>query len=170
MSEDCDQLKAQYEAIKQQEAMKCHVCGKAPWDGINMYRQNPKGGVGVWACAAHSTPVDDTLVNIVAALQKGPKVITKEGGNMNYEPLHRFATDNRVSYNELCTAVHEALLQWQPIETAPKDGSKYLVWAGGIGTAYYRQGYSEAYGPFSDNLSAWKGRPTHWMLMPKGPL
>lgn len=150
--------------------MKCYVCGKAPWDGVNLYRQNPKGGVGVWACAAHSIPVNDTLVNIVANLQKTLKVIAKEGGNMNYGPLHKFATENRVSYNELCTAVHEARAQWRPIETAPKDGSKYLVWAGVTGMAYHKQGYSEAYGPFSDNLSTWKGRPTHWMPLPESPL
>lgn len=147
--------------------MKCHVCGKAPWDGINLYRQNPKGGVGVWACAAHSTPVDDILVNIVANLQK---TANKEVGNINYDPIHKFATDNRVSYNELCTAVHQALPQWQPIETAPKDGSKFLVWAGVVGTAYYKKGYSEAYGLFSNNLSAWIGKPTHWMPLPKGPV
>lgn len=28
---------------------------------------------------------------------------------LNYEPLHKFAADNRVSYNELCTAVQSAV-------------------------------------------------------------
>lgn len=50
--------------------MKCHVCGKTPQEGTNLYRQNAKGEKGVWACAAHSKPVDDKLVNIVAQLQK----------------------------------------------------------------------------------------------------
>lgn len=50
--------------------MKCHVCGKAPWQGFNLYRQNAKGQPGVWACAAHSKPVDDDLVNLVGQLQK----------------------------------------------------------------------------------------------------
>lgn len=50
--------------------MKCHICGKASWQGFNLYRQNPKGEAGIWACAAHSKPVDDELVNIVANLQK----------------------------------------------------------------------------------------------------
>lgn len=89
---------------------------------------------------------------------------------VNYEPIHKFATDNRVSYNELCTAVHQAVAHWQPIETAPKDGSKFLVWAGAVSTACYKKGYSEAYGLFSNNLSAWIGKPTHWMPLPKGPV
>lgn len=50
--------------------MKCFVCGKAPWDGFNLYRQNAKGETGIWACAAHSKPVEDDLVHIVAQLQK----------------------------------------------------------------------------------------------------
>jgi hypothetical protein len=50
--------------------MKCFVCGKAPWDGFNLYRQNAKGEIGIWACAAHGKPVDDELVHIVAQLQK----------------------------------------------------------------------------------------------------
>lgn len=53
--------------------MKCHVCGKAPWEGFNLYRQNAKGEKGVWACAAHSIPVDDELVRLVAVLQKAQK-------------------------------------------------------------------------------------------------
>ena len=48
--------------------MQCFKCGKSPAQGINLYRQNTKGEVGVWACAAHSKPVDDELVRIVKAL------------------------------------------------------------------------------------------------------
>lgn len=50
--------------------MKCHVCGKTPAQGVNLYRQNAKGVPGIWACAAHSKPVEDELVRIVANLQK----------------------------------------------------------------------------------------------------
>jgi hypothetical protein len=49
--------------------MKCHICGKPPSDGTNLFRQNAKGQVGVWACAPHSKPVDDELVRIVANIQ-----------------------------------------------------------------------------------------------------
>jgi hypothetical protein len=50
--------------------MKCHVCGKTAAQGFNLYRQNAKGQPGIFACAAHSKPVDDELVQIVASLQK----------------------------------------------------------------------------------------------------
>lgn len=50
--------------------MHCYICGKTPAQGANLYRQNAKGEVGVWACAAHSKPVEDELVRIVAHLQK----------------------------------------------------------------------------------------------------
>jgi hypothetical protein len=59
-------------------AVAWHVCHKTPSDGTNLYRQNAKGQPGVWACAAHSKPVDDELVRIVAHLatttpEKGQK-------------------------------------------------------------------------------------------------
>lgn len=50
--------------------MKCYKCEKTPTQGFNLYRQNQKGEVGVWACAEHSKPVDDDLVNVVGAIQK----------------------------------------------------------------------------------------------------
>jgi hypothetical protein len=61
---------------------------------------------------------------------------------------------------------------WQPIESAPKDGSSYLVWAGGVGMAHYVDCYQSGYphkGPFSENLSAWKSMATHWMPLPAAP-
>ena len=51
--------------------MKCLVCGKTPADGVNLYRQNPKGQLGIWACYRHSKPVEDELVSMVGILQKG---------------------------------------------------------------------------------------------------
>jgi hypothetical protein len=50
--------------------MKCFNCLKSPADGTNLYRQNAKGEIGIWACAAHSIPVEDELVKLVAALQQ----------------------------------------------------------------------------------------------------
>lgn len=39
-----------------------------------------------------------------------------QDGKLNYEHLHNFAEKNRVSYNELCAAVHDAMKEslWQP--------------------------------------------------------
>jgi hypothetical protein len=50
--------------------MKCFICGKTPADGVNLYRQNPKGVAGIFACYAHSKPVDDDLVRVIGVIQK----------------------------------------------------------------------------------------------------
>lgn len=64
-------------------------------------------------------------------------------------------------------------VNWQPIETAPKDGSEVLVWG-----ALYADGHIGAQVRFiahwSDVMNAWKseGRtilPTLWARMPPEP-
>ena len=50
--------------------MKWLTCGARASQGVNLYRQNERGEVGIWACAPHSKPVDDELVRVVAAVQK----------------------------------------------------------------------------------------------------
>lgn len=34
----------------------CLTCGKGPSNGVSVYRQNPKGETGVWACIDHAQP------------------------------------------------------------------------------------------------------------------
>jgi hypothetical protein len=67
-------------------------------------------------------------------------------------------------------------MKWKPIETAPKDGTKVLVWSKdytweGIGIAFWGRS-----NPL--NRQAWLGghcgvdhisQPTHWMSLPKAP-
>jgi hypothetical protein len=54
---------------------------------------------------------------------------------------------------------------WQPIETAPKDGTEVLIWPREItGTAIYSHG--EWVDP---NEEYAESHPTHWMPMPAGP-
>jgi len=68
-------------------------------------------------------------------------------------------------------------MEWQPIETAPKDGTPVLGYAdGGIATVTWIQ--STTYGAWagswglllpgtdSENLMWW---PTHWMPLPAPP-
>ena len=60
--------------------------------------------------------------------------------------------------------------QWQPIETAPKDNTKVLLFVPVFGPSI---GYFDAHGP--DNLWCVRGivnrgvQPTHWMPLPEPP-
>lgn len=69
---------------------------------------------------------------------------------------------------------------WQPIETAPKDGTVFLAFTteGVIGQAYAAtEGHDGSFihweGPYSDGLSCTLehsiGAPTHWMPLPEPP-
>lgn len=31
----------------------CEICHLGPEDGVNVFRANPKGEVGIWRCKAH---------------------------------------------------------------------------------------------------------------------
>ncbi len=58
-------------------------------------------------------------------------------------------------------------MNWQPIETAPKDDSVILVYDGaGMHVAWI--GWTENEKPvyFDDNVAI---RPTHWMPLPEPP-
>jgi hypothetical protein len=64
--------------------------------------------------------------------------------------------------------------QWQPIETAPKDGRKLLLWWAGMS----RVGRCAGVGAARDGGDWWQvpslefaptGRPTHWMPLPAAP-
>jgi hypothetical protein len=51
----------------------CAVCGRSvEQHGLTMYRTNPLGEVGVWACAQHRglTPVDPIVEEIVTIIEE----------------------------------------------------------------------------------------------------
>ncbi len=67
---------------------------------------------------------------------------------------------------------------WQPIETAPKDGTRILVWDGDLlAVADWDQPHvcartnawcvGECDGEYNDRTTMWK--PTHWMPLPEPP-
>lgn len=62
-------------------------------------------------------------------------------------------------------------MDWQPIETAPKDGTKILVWPRSRqmrepAIAYWHQPANSDYPGFW----AIGGNPTHWMPLPAPPV
>lgn len=74
-----------------------------------------------------------------------------------------------------------ALAKWQPIETAPKDGTAILVSNGhGVWIAKHKAVYQSGYNPESpwfclmlnkDHIPGKfrAGKPTHWMPLPDAP-
>ena len=66
--------------------------------------------------------------------------------------------------------------EWQPIETAPKDGTEVLVTLHEYGDPTKRRLYEVA--RYSERGAGWYGPsahspklydPTHWMLLPEPP-
>lgn len=63
-----------------------------------------------------------------------------------------------------CCSCHNEL--WQPMETAPKDGTDVLVWCGG---AMFIACMDVGRWFFDRTDHSVKPVPTHWMPMPEGP-
>jgi len=56
--------------------------------------------------------------------------------------------------------------QWQPIETAPRDGTEVLLFDG----EWFETGYWETDQWVIDVLGLFKMQPTHWMAIPAAPV
>ena len=65
--------------------------------------------------------------------------------------------------------------EWQPIETAPKDGTRVLAsQSGHVFTARWAPGFAAVYpgggGPgWYDEILDRRAQPTHWMPLPAPP-
>jgi len=59
---------------------------------------------------------------------------------------------------------------WRPIETAPRDGQKFLIWDGWhICLASYEMGkYLATHGKTDDTRRP--SEPSHWMPLPEAPV
>jgi hypothetical protein len=71
----------------------------------------------------------------------------------------------------MLTKVHstgDAMNEWQPIDTAPRDGTEILLFARGHHSDDYR-----GVGQWSEQSNKWFWsfaiRPTHWMPLPEPP-
>ncbi|MEO0943239.1 MAG: DUF551 domain-containing protein [Pseudomonadota bacterium] len=68
-------------------------------------------------------------------------------------------------------------MEWQPIETAPKDGTEVILFYwwyidGGLVTAgYWHPVFDDVKGGFwyADLVNAGAADPTHWMPLPEPP-
>lgn len=74
------------------------------------------------------------------------------------------------------SAARELAPQWQPIETAPKDGTEIIAWLGGVAKpCCYLCRWSESYsihglgGNWTDGTCQAGIEVTHWMPIPEGP-
>jgi hypothetical protein len=71
---------------------------------------------------------------------------------------------------ELLEAAIAAALQWQPIETAPKDGTSILGWMGEMGGAEVIWWSSDNSGwDRGDYAPGGRPAPTHWAPIPEPP-
>lgn len=67
-------------------------------------------------------------------------------------------------------------MSWQPIETAPRDGTEVDLWSPGCGRTVdseWKEGRWRYWGPneFGNNDWCWlKYPPTHWMPIPADPV
>jgi hypothetical protein len=68
-------------------------------------------------------------------------------------------------------------MDWQPIDTAPKDDTPVLLWNGTVSVGS-RSWHHEWFGLVNERIAiaddrgdAWtiEPKPTHWMPLPKGP-
>ena len=64
------------------------------------------------------------------------------------------------------------MIQWQPIETAPKDGTDILCYERGHPKIPEDNGFMAvahwSNGTWSEDVSGWV-EPTHWMPLPEPP-
>ena len=60
---------------------------------------------------------------------------------------------------------------WQPIETAPKDGTKFLAYEGGAENKHYECWWQDDFSNWSGWQDWWDSEPepTHWMPLPEPP-
>jgi len=61
------------------------------------------------------------------------------------------------------------MADWQPIETAPKDGSRLLAGYLHKGQWVYRIAHTGALDRWLSDPGDWAIQPTHWMHLPDPP-
>lgn len=125
------------------------------------------------------------LAETVAALE-GLSKATAETLRARVAELERelaFAKENSSSYraflaireenNELRAQLTAAKADWQPIATAPKDGTHVLVGIAGLdrstGEAYHANGAWFTWDSATHTRTVYTTPPTHWLPLPPAP-
>ena len=57
-------------------------------------------------------------------------------------------------------------MTWKPIKTAPKDGTRILIFVQDIIVTIHWDGYDWA---GEDGIGDWEPTPAYWMSLPKPP-
>ena len=91
------------------------------------------------------------------------------------EPNNYSGMNTKGAYEIMCEAADRIEeLEWQPIETAPKDGTRVLLFVPPYGpsTGHYKD--RSNWGPSASNWYAHaalnkEAEPTHWMPLPEPP-
>jgi len=51
--------------------MECEICKRKPSDGVSLFRQNPKGEIGIWRCYECNTEtISPDVLEIIQTLEK----------------------------------------------------------------------------------------------------
>ena len=93
--------------------------------------------------------------------------------NWNWEVATSALRDTVLKLNQRIEGL-EAKQQWQPIETAPKDGSTVLLFVqGDIVQAHWGEPDGDynnlCWIPEYGQAAIWKAAVTHWMPLPEPP-
>jgi hypothetical protein len=95
---------------------------------------------------------------------------------LEYEPqsFDGYARIGNVTIEKAATALRQLLkaTEWQPIETAPKDGTEILVWNGeSVNHVWFEEGQWRLFrlkGSHGEHLYYLETPPTKWMRLPSG--
>lgn len=80
--------------------------------------------------------------------------------------------DIPMMYHDLAQAALDAAFEWQPISTAPRDGSHILVFWGRPVVAFYEKGewyHVPEYGRTGTYRHVGGWPPQHWLPLPPAP-
>lgn len=140
-------------------------------DVIYLFR-NSNGGLELGPAPDYC----DWLVNVTYHHSRVVEALRRENeelkAKINALEMSKIAADTIIDCQQIVMDREQAKLdkvKWQPIETAPKDGTSILVTDGfDVCDAYFRGGDWWQY-QCGDDWYSTSINPTHWMPLPDAP-